>query len=66
MKKTPAHRRKITAFQSAMEDIDELQREFVWNEYSDYPRSDWKRAVNDNATCLGYWDWVRLKASEEV
>jgi hypothetical protein len=30
----------------------------VWGEDSTWPRDEWKDAVNNNATTLGYWAWV--------
>lgn len=30
----------------------------VWGEHPDHPRSDWKIAVESDATNHGYWEWV--------
>lgn len=32
-----------------------------WDSNPDYPVSDWKREVANDATRLGYWDWVEHK-----
>ena len=39
-----------------------------WDDYPDYPHSDWaQEAANDN-TRQGYWTWVRgiLEADDEL
>lgn len=34
-------------------------------EHPDFPLCDWRWAVAENATLLGYWDWVVHKLNEE-
>lgn len=29
-----------------------------WGEHPDYPQKEWADEVADDATRLGYWDWV--------
>jgi hypothetical protein len=39
----------------------------LWGEDEEYPRSAWKYDVADDATNLGYWEWVEnQKAMNEV
>jgi hypothetical protein len=35
-------------------------------EYPAYTRSDWRSAVNQQSTLLGYWDWVAQMLDEEA
>jgi len=30
----------------------------IWIEHRDHPIKDWKEAVANDSTRLGYWDWV--------
>jgi hypothetical protein len=38
-----------------------------WGEHPSYPLSDWKYAVANDGTRLGYWEWVwnNLEETEE-
>ena len=33
----------------------------TWGEHPDFPSSDWQDEVADDATRLGYWDWVEAQ-----
>ena len=35
-------------------------------EYPAYTRSDWRSAVNQQSTLLGYWEWVAHMLEEEA
>lgn len=40
-----------------------------WGSDPDHPVDEWQAEVNDDATRLGYWDWVqcqREQAAEEA
>lgn len=36
-----------------------------WDEDPEYPVSDWRYAVNNDDTRLGYWDWVNTRKNED-
>ena len=38
--------------------IEDLKRKNLWNDVPEYPRSAWRREVNNDDTQLGYWEWV--------
>lgn len=35
-----------------------LQKDDLWNDFDEYPRTDWKYEVANGDTNLGYWEWV--------
>lgn len=41
----------------------ELSKQFggVWGEHPRYPADRWREAINQNATRLGYWEWVKAE-----
>jgi len=41
----------------------ELSKQFggVWGEHPQYPAHTWREAINQNATRLGYWEWVKAE-----
>lgn len=48
-----------------IDEIDRLEAEDCWGEYSPCPREDWKDDVLNDSTNLGYWDWVRHKIESD-
>lgn len=36
-----------------------------WDEYPEFPSSDWKYEVSNGDTRLGYWDWAEVKIAEK-
>lgn len=41
----------------------ELSKQFggVWGEHPTYPVQRWREAINQDATRLGYWEWVKAE-----
>jgi hypothetical protein len=41
----------------------ELAKQFggVWGEHPKYPVNKWRDAINQDATRLGYWEWVKAE-----
>lgn len=44
-----------------MAEKDAAMARDVWSELPAFPRADWRSEVADEATSLGYWDWVEHK-----
>lgn len=40
-----------------------LSKQFggVWGEHPQYPVNKWREAINQDATRLGYWEWVKAE-----
>ena len=42
-----------------MDYADKLSEQFgYWEEHPEYPSSDWRTEVEEQATRQGYWEWV--------
>lgn len=40
---------------------EKLMKENLWNDFSAFPKDDWRWEVGNRDTILGYWDWVGHK-----
>ena len=50
--------KKIQNLLNEMDKVDKVLIKNTWDEDEEYTRSDWKFAVTNEDTQLGYWDWV--------
>lgn len=54
------------SLRSKAEELEDAYSPDGDGEYPAYTRRDWRSAVNQQATILGYWEWVAQTLDEEA